>query len=102
MNKIENLFQKFFIKIILFLNTAINLQNNIFYSTSGNEHEFFSHLLSKQIIYYLDSQVSISVNSMNSMNMIILHSMAFKIYKILTDKRFYCLFCIVKYLNKMS
>ena len=65
----------------------INLQNNIFYSTSEDEHELFLHLSSKQIIYYLGSQVSISVKSMNSMNMITLHSTAFKIYKILTDEK---------------
>jgi len=47
--------------------------------------ELFSHLLSKQIIYYLGSQVSIS--SMNNTNMITLHSTAFKIYKILTDEK---------------
>ena len=51
----------------------INLENNIFHSTSEDEHELFSHLLSKKIIYYLGSQVSNGVNSMNSINMIISH-----------------------------
>jgi hypothetical protein len=60
----------------------------------------YSHLLSKQIIYYLGIQASVCVNSMNSMNnmnMITLHSTAFKIYKILTDEKI--LFSILHCLN---
>ena len=69
------------------------LRHNLFYSISDEGYEYFCHLPSKQILYYLGNQVEIS-----HANMYALQSNAYQIYQTLSNNSI--LTCILRCLNQ--
>ena len=79
--------------IHIFIKVYRILQHNLFYSKSDEGHEYFCHLSSKQILYYLGYQVEESY-----LNMYTLQSNAYQIYQTLSNDRI--LACILRCLNQ--
>jgi hypothetical protein len=83
------------VNLITFVSTKIyrNLQHNLFYSKCDEGYEYFCHLPSKQILYYLGYQVEESC-----LNMYTLQSSAYQIYQTLSNDSI--LACILRCLNQ--
>ena len=86
------------LNLITYVSTKVfrNLQHNLFYSKCNEEYEYFCHLSSKRILYYLGYQVEVSGASYA--NMYSLQSNAYQIYQTLSNNSI--LSCILRCLNQ--
>jgi hypothetical protein len=86
------------VNLITYVSTKVfrNLQHNLFYSKCNEGYEYFCHLSSKRILYYLGYQVEVSGASYA--NMYSLQSNAYQIYQTLSNNSI--LSCILRCLNQ--
>ncbi|CAB5385631.1 unnamed protein product [Rhizophagus irregularis] len=86
------------VNLITYVSTKVfrNLQHNLFYSRCNEGYEYFCHLSSKRILYYLGYQVEESYASYA--NMYSLQSNAYQIYQTLSNNRI--LSCILRCYNQ--
>ncbi len=86
------------VNLITYVSTSVfrNLQHNLFYSKCKEGYEYFCHLLSKRILYYLGCQVEES--HISHANMYSLQSNAYQIYQTLSNNSI--LSCILRCLNQ--
>ena len=83
------------VNLITYVSTKVYriLRHNLFYSMCDEGYEYFCHLPSKQILYYLGHQVERSYT-----NMYTLQSNAYQIYQTLFNNSI--LTCILRCLNQ--
>ncbi|CAB5208539.1 unnamed protein product [Rhizophagus irregularis] len=86
------------VNLITYVSTKVfrNLQHNLFYSKCNEGYEYFCHLSSKQILYYLGYQVG--ELHISRANMYSLQSNAYQIYQTLSNDSI--LSCILRCLNQ--
>ena len=86
------------VNLITYVSTSVfrNLQHNLFYSKCKEGYEYFCHLSSKRILYYLGCQVEES--HISHANMYSLQSNAYQIYQTLSNNSI--LSCILRCLNQ--